>query len=125
LSLKQLLPALEECWKKPILFAEDCSGLQAQEITKNLKSGDIALLENLRFHSEEEENNPHFAQALAQLGDLYVNDGFAVSHRAHASVHAITQYLPSFPGLLMTKEILALSKALQAPQRPLAAIVAG
>jgi phosphoglycerate kinase len=125
LSLKQLLPALEECWKKPILFAEDCSGPQAQEVTKNLKSGDIVLLENLRFYSEEEENNPHFAQALAELGDLYVNDGFAVSHRAHASVHAITQYLPSFPGLLMTKEILALSQALQAPQRPLAAIVAG
>lgn len=125
MSLKQLLPALEKCWKKPIFFAEDCIGSQAEKVTQNLKSGEIALLENLRFHPEEEENDPHFAQALAKLGDIYVNDGFAVSHRAHASVHAITQYLPSFPGLLMSKEINALSQALQAPQRPLAAIVAG
>ncbi|MBN9413163.1 MAG: phosphoglycerate kinase [Candidatus Paracaedimonas acanthamoebae] len=125
LSLKQILPTLEKCWKKSIFFAEDCIGPHAQQATQNLKSGEIVLLENLRFHPEEEENDLHFAQELAKLGDLYVNDGFAVSHRAHASVHAITQYLPSFPGLLMTKEINALSQALQAPQRPLAAIVAG
>lgn len=125
MSLKQILPFIEKCWKRPLLFAEDCSGSQAQNIAQTLKSGDIVLLENLRFHPEEEENDPLFAHALAKLGDIYVNDGFAVSHRAHASVHAITQYLPSFPGLLMTKEIHALSQALQAPQRPLAAIVAG
>lgn len=125
MSLQQLLPILENRWGKPIFFADDCIGAHAQEITHNLKSGEIALLENLRFHPEEEANDPQFAEALASLGDIYVNDGFAVSHRAHASVHAITQYLPSFPGLLMTKEIKALSQALQAPQRPLAAIVAG
>ena len=125
MSLKQLLPLLENRWGKPIFFANDCIGSPAQEITDNLKNGEIALLENLRFHPEEEANDPQFAKALAKLGDIYVNDGFAVSHRAHASVQAITRYLPSFHGLLMSKEINALSQALQAPHRPLAAIVAG
>ncbi|OJX10742.1 MAG: phosphoglycerate kinase [Caedibacter sp. 37-49] len=125
MSLKQLLPSLEKCWGRDVSFGDDCIGPQAQKIIQNLKSGDVILLENLRFHPEEEKNDSQFAQALATLGDLYVNDGFSVSHRAHASVDAITQYLPSYPGLLMTKEIKALSQALNAPQKPLAAIVAG
>lgn len=125
LSLKQILPFLEDSWKKPIQFAPDCIGPEAKNIVDTLQRGEIALLENLRFHPQEEDNEPQFARSLAELADIYVNDGFAVSHRAHASVHAITEYLPSYAGLLMEKEIHALTQALQQPKRPLAAIVAG
>ena len=100
-------------------------GKDAQDAAAQLRNGDILLLENLRFHPEEEKNDPHFAQELAALGDVYVNDGFGVSHRAHASVEAVTHYLPAVAGFLLEKEIAYLGNAVDKPQRPFAAIIGG
>ena len=109
----------------PVAFAEDCIGPQAAAVVDGLKPGDVALLENLRFHAEEEANDPGFAAALATLGDLYVNDAFSAAHRAHASTAALAHLLPSAAGLLMQAELEALGRALDHPQRPLAALVGG
>lgn len=125
LSLKFLQQALFDLWNRPIQFCTDCVGDEAESITSNLKAGDILLLENLRFHAEEEQNNAEFAQNLASLGDVYVNDAFSVSHRAHASTQGITQHLPSYAGLLMQSEVEALETALETPKPPVAAIVGG
>lgn len=124
-SLKHLLPALEQAFGQPVLFASDCTGPDAKEAVQNLKPGDILLLENLRFHVGEEKNDPDFALELASLGDIYVNDAFSCSHRAHASVVGITEVLPSYAGRGMQAELEALNRVLENPKRPLMAIVAG
>lgn len=125
-SLKTIvLPALEEVLERPVAFAEDCVGPQAEAAVKALKDGQILLLENVRFHPEEEKNDPAFAKALAALGDLYVNDAFSAAHRAHASTEGIAHHLPAIAGRLMQAELEALSAALEAPKRPVLAIVGG
>lgn len=124
-SLKQLLPTLESVIGHPLLFAPDCIGPQTEKMAKDLQPGQILLLENLRFHGEEEKNDLDFAKTLAKLGDIYVNDAFSCSHRAHASVVAITQFLPAIVGRGMQQEREALSRIIDHPQRPLMAIVAG
>jgi phosphoglycerate kinase len=110
---------------RPVAFAEDCIGPSAQRVVDGLPEGGVALLENLRFHPEEEKNDRGFAGQLAALGDLYVNDAFSAAHRAHASTEALAHLLPAAAGRLMQAELDALAKALEAPQRPLAAIVGG
>lgn len=103
----------------------DCVGSVVRETVDEMKTGEIVLLENLRFHKEEEENDDNFAKELASLGDIYVNDGFSVSHRAHASVHAITRHIPSYAGFLLEKEIKILSDAINNPKRPATIIIGG
>ena len=110
---------------RPVVFIEECIGATAQDAIGDLADGDVALLENLRFHSGEEVNEVEFASALAKLGDLYVNDAFSTAHREHASVEAITHLIPSAAGRLMQMELQNLSAALTDPKRPLAAIIGG
>jgi phosphoglycerate kinase len=125
LSLKPVAAALEQIFKRPVAFAEDCVGLPAEQAVKAMKPGDILCLENTRFHWEEEKNDPAFVQKLAALGDLYVNDAFSAAHRAHASTEGLGHQLPAYAGRSMQAELEALSKLLQAPERPVAAIVGG
>ena len=108
-----------------VVFASDCIDAPAREAVDNLAPGDVALLENLRFHPGEEANDPDFAKALAALGDIYVNDAFSAAHRAHASTAALAALLPSAAGRNMQAELEALSAALETPQRPVAAVVGG
>ncbi len=108
-----------------VYFAKDCIGPIAEEVVKNLKDGEIGLLENLRYHKGEEKNDPIFAAALAKLADIYVNDAFSASHRAHASTNKIASLLPCAAGRLMQSELEALETALEKPQRPVVAIVGG
>jgi phosphoglycerate kinase len=108
-----------------VLFAEDCIGPLADVVVAQLQPGQIAVLENLRFHDGEEKNDPDFAGALAKLGDIYVNDGFSVSHRAHASTEALARLLPAYAGPSMMAEINALRSALDRPERPVAAVIGG
>ena len=109
----------------PVRFVADCIGAEAEAAVASLAPGDVALLENLRFHAGEEANDPAFADALARLADLYVNDAFSAAHRAHASTAAVAGRLPSAAGRLMQAELEALGKALQAPERPVVAVVGG
>ena len=125
LSLSPLAAALGRALGASVGFAEDCVGAAAERAVASLKSGDVALLENLRFHGEEEKNDKAFAKQLAALGDLYVNDAFSCAHRAHASTEAIAHLLPSAAGRLMQAELEALGKALESPKRPVAALVGG
>jgi phosphoglycerate kinase len=108
-----------------VRFAPDCIGPLAAQIVKSLKDGEIALLENVRYHAGEEKNDPAFAAALAALGQLYVSDAFSAAHRAHASTTGIAKFLPSYAGRLMEAELAALQKALEKPARPVIAIVGG
>lgn len=110
---------------RPVAFAEDCVGPAVEKAVAALKPGDVLLLENLRFHAEEEANDPAFARRLAALGDLYVNDAFSAAHRAHASTEALARLLPAAAGRLMQAELEHLGQALEKPQRPLAALVGG
>lgn len=117
---------LSELLNKEVIMAPDCVGPEIERMVSNLKQGQILMLENLRFHKEEEANDEGFARKLASFVDLYVNDGFAVAHRANASVEAITRFVPECAaGLLMKKELDALSRALDNPSRPLVAILGG
>jgi phosphoglycerate kinase len=126
LSLRPLVPALAAALDGgPVAFAEDCVGPQAEAAVARLRNGEILLLENLRFHAEEEKNDPAFARRLAALGDVYVNDAFSAAHRAHASTEGLAHLLPHAAGRLMQAELEALSKALDAPTRPVAALVGG
>ena len=110
----------------PVAFASDCVGAAAESAAAALKSGEVLVLENLRFHAEEEANDPTFAQQLAKLAEIYVNDAFGSAHRAHASTEGITHFLkPAVAGLLMEKEITYLGKALEAPEKPFVAIIGG
>jgi len=126
LSLKPIAQPLSEALqRRHVVFAEDCIGPRAKAAVDGLKPGEIALLENLRFHKEEEANDPGFAKALASLADIYVDDAFSCAHRAHASVEAVAHLLPAYAGRLMEAELKALSAALEHPQHPVAAIVGG
>ena len=125
-SLKSVVPALEKALGgRSVAFAEDCVGPLAEAAVKALSAGQFVLLENLRFYPDEEKNGADFAKQLAALGDLYVNDAFASAHRAHASTEAIARLLPNAAGRLMEAELKALSKALEQPVRPVAAVVGG
>ena len=107
-------------------FSPDCVGEIAEEMARQLESGQVLLLENLRFHAEEEANDPAFSKALASLAEVYVNDAFGSAHRAHASTEGITHFLkPAVAGLLMEKEITYLGKALESPEKPFVAILGG
>ena len=126
LSLRPLAaPLAAALGGRPVAFAEDCVGAPAERVVAGLAEGGVALLENLRFHPEEEKNDAGFARLLAALGDLYVNDAFSAAHRAHASTEALAHLLPHAAGRLMQAELEALAKALEAPERPLAALVGG
>jgi phosphoglycerate kinase len=123
LSLVQLLPTLRGVYNSDLEFCEDYSS--AVEKSKILGRGDILLLENLRFHKEEENNDPIWAKSLAEIGDIYVNDAFACCHRGHASIDAITEFIPSYAGLLLQEELMHLESALKSNNSPRIAIVGG
>lgn len=124
-SNKILVDNLSKAIGKPVEFVNDTIGDEVSEKINLMNDGDIILLENVRFYKEEEANDNAFAQKLASLGELYVNDAFSTSHRAHASTEGITKYLPSYAGLLMEEEVNALTSALENPQHPAIAIVGG
>jgi phosphoglycerate kinase len=124
----RLAPAakrLAEILKKPIATVKDCIGPEVEKAAAALKPGDILLLENLRFHPEEEKGDEGFAKALARLGDVYVNDAFGTSHRAHASISGIPRYLPAVAGFLLEKEINTLGGLLENPAHPFTALFGG
>lgn len=125
-SLQPIAKRLSELLNKDVIFVNDCVGAEVEQVVSKAKSGDIILLENLRFHIEEEKNNPDFAKSLASLGEIYINDAFATAHRAHASTEGIARYFKtSAAGLLMEKEIEYLSYAIEHPRHPLVAIIGG
>lgn len=124
-SQKLLVEPLAKAVGQAVAWADDCIGAEAEKVIAGLKDGDIALLENVRFHPEEEKNEPGFAKKLADLGDLYVNDAFSTAHRAHASTEGLAHILPAAAGRLMQAELEALGKALGAPEKPVAAVVGG
>jgi phosphoglycerate kinase len=124
--LRELLDKKEDDYSINVAFAPDCVGEIAEEMAHKLESGQVLLLENLRFHPEEEANDPEFSKALASLAEIYVNDAFGSAHRAHASTEGITHYLkPAAAGLLMENEITYLGKALESPEKPFVAIIGG
>jgi phosphoglycerate kinase len=125
MSLRQVLPALEAALGRPVAFADDCVGRAAEDAVAQMRDGDVLLLENTRFHPEEEANDPAFAGAMARLGDLYCNDAFSAAHRAHASTEGLALHLPACAGLLMAEELTALDRALGRPERPVVGIVGG
>lgn len=124
-SLRPVAQRLSELLGQPVQFADDCVGEVAEQAVARLQAGEVLLLENLRFHAGEEANDEAFAQQLARLGDVFVNDAFGAAHRAHASVHAITKFLPSYAGLLMEREVTHLSRLLEAPEKPFVAVLGG
>lgn len=124
-SLKPISTILEGLLKNKVKFLNDCIGEEVKKEVEKMKPGEVILLENLRFHKEEEENNEEFARELAQLGDIYINDAFGVSHREHASIVGITKFLPSGAGLLLEKEINNLNEFLKNPQKPVISIIGG
>ena len=125
LSLKKIIPKLERAFNHKILFIEDCIGDDVQKKINSSNQGEIILLENCRFYKEEEENNDLFAQSLSKLADVYINDAFACPHRAHASIDAITKYLPSFCGNLLSEELLNLSTMIKNSSKPAVTIIGG
>ena len=125
LSLKPVADALGVALGMDVQFATDTIGASAKEITGAMNNGDVAMLENVRFHAEETENDDAFASALAGIGDVYVNDAFSTAHRAHASTEALAHKLPAAAGRLMQAELEALGGALGNPQKPVAAVVGG
>ena len=125
MTLRPLVEPLEKAVGKPVAFAEDCIGPLAEDSVRNMKPGDVLLLENLRFHKEEEANDAGFIDKLSRLGDVYVNDAFSTAHRAHASTEGLANRLPAVAGRLMQGELEALDKALGNPKRPVCAIVGG
>lgn len=124
-SLSPVAKELSKLLDTPVEFASDCVGDDVKKKIDALKEGQVLLLENLRFHAEEEKNDPEFAKALAAGCDLFVQDGFGVVHRAHASTEGVTHYLPSVSGLLLQKEVDTITDVMENPKRPLAAIVGG
>jgi phosphoglycerate kinase len=125
MRLRPVAERLSQLLKMPVPVTGDALGVGTEDAIKRLKPGECILLENLRFHSEEEKNDPAFAKALASYADVYVNDAFGTAHRAHASTEGITHYLPAYAGLLMEKEIEFLGKLMENPERPFAAIIGG
>jgi phosphoglycerate kinase len=127
-SLKPVAERLTQLTGKPVRFADDCIGPQVEKMASELKDGDVLLLENLRFHKEEEKNDPNFARQLAKLGDVYVNDAFGTAHREHASTFGVPQVMQGKPrviGFLIQKELKFLGEAVTKPQRPFVAILGG
>ena len=125
-SLRPIAVRLQELLGKPVRLAADCVGAETEALARALAPGEVLLLENLRFHAEEEANDPAFAQALARLGDVFVNDAFGAAHRAHASTSGMAAYLqPAVAGLLMEQEITYLSQVTERPEQPLVAILGG
>lgn len=125
LRLGSVAQRLSELLGQPVAKTDDCVGPAVQAAVAALQPGDVLLLENLRFHAEEEANDPAFARQLADLADVYVNDAFGTAHRAHASTEGVAHYLPAVAGFLMEKEIDYLSRALENPARPFDAIIGG
>ena len=125
MSLAPVAQALGEVLGRPVRFAEDCVGEPAERAVADMADGDVLVLENTRFHPGEEANDPAFAQSLARLADLYVNDAFSAAHRAHASTEGVARLLPAYAGRLMQAELEALDAALGNPSRPVVAIVGG
>jgi phosphoglycerate kinase len=125
MSLRPLVEPLSQALGKPVAYAEDCVRAAARTVVEALAPGDIALLENTRFHSGEEDNDPSFARLLAANGDYFVNDAFSAAHRAHASTEGVARLLTSAAGRNMQAELEALARALETPERPVAAIVGG
>jgi len=125
LRLTPVARELERLLGQPVHKVDDCIGPEVERAVAALQPGEVLLLENLRFHPEEEKNDPEFARKLASLGDIYVNDAFGTAHRAHASTAGIAQYLPAVAGFLMEKEIDILSRILSQPERPFAAVLGG
>jgi 3-phosphoglycerate kinase len=124
-SLKPVHQELQNILKREIKFSDECIGECVKNIVKELKPGDILLLENIRFYEGEEKNDKEFAKELASIGDIFVNDAFGTAHRAHASTEGITHFLPSYAGFLMEKEISSLSKAFLNPEKPFLIIIGG
>ena len=125
LSLRPVADKLSKLLGRPVAFAPDCVGEVAEKVVASLTPGEIAVLENLRFHKGEEKNDAAFAQTLAKLGDIFVGDAFSTAHRAHASTDAITRLLPSYAGPLLMEEVAALRSVLDKPERPVAAVIGG
>jgi phosphoglycerate kinase len=125
LSLAPVAKRLQRLLNKEVSFAPDCIGGQVEELVSRMKAGDVLLLENLRFHPGEEENDQEFARALARLGDVYVNEAFGAAHRAHASTVGVTKFLPAVAGFLLKKEIEYLKGAIDNPIKPFVAILGG
>ena len=125
MSLKPIVPVLAEVLGRDVAFVDDCVGPEAEAAVAALEPGDVLLLENLRFHAGEEKDEPAFGEALAKLADVYVNDAFSCSHRAHASVVGVAERLPAYAGRLMQAEIEALEEALGGAARPAAALIGG
>ncbi|MGZ3409551.1 MAG: phosphoglycerate kinase [Xanthobacteraceae bacterium] len=124
-SLKPVVAEVARVINQPVAFADDCIGAVAEAAVAAMKPGDVLCLENTRFHKEEEKNDPAFVDALAKLGDIWVNDAFSAAHRAHASTEGLGHKLPAYAGRSMQAELEALETALDAPARPVAAIVGG
>jgi len=124
-SLEPIAERLGELLEAPCPFAGDCVGPIAEAAVRMIGPGEVVLLENVRFHPEEEANDPEFARQLALLGEVFVNDAFGAAHRAHASTEGVAHYLPAVAGLLMDKEVAALGSALGEPQRPFVAVIGG
>jgi phosphoglycerate kinase len=124
-TLRPVAERLSQLLNRNVPLAPDCVGEQVEQMANNLESGDVLLLENVRFHDEETSNDQKFAKALAQLADIYVNDAFGTAHRAHASTEGIAHFIPGVAGLLMEKEIEFLGNALENPRRPFIAILGG
>jgi phosphoglycerate kinase len=125
MSLKPCAKRLAELLKVKVLMAPDCVGAETVKIAAGLNAREILLLENLRFHPEEEKNDPNFAKELASLAEVFVQDAFGTVHRAHASTEGVTKFLPAYAGFLLKKEIDFLGKALESPDRPFVAILGG
>ena len=125
MSLRPIVPALVKALGHPVAFADDCIGASALTVVNALQAGEVALLENLRYHDGEEANDPQFVRALAALGDIYVNDAFSAAHRAHASTEGLARMLPAYAGRQMQAELEALTAALEQPKKPVMAIVGG
>jgi phosphoglycerate kinase len=124
-SLAPVAKRLQRLLNKEVLFATDCVGSQVESLVAKMKEGDVLLLENLRYHSEEEENDEAFARALASLADVYINDAFGTAHRAHASIVGVPRFLQAAAGFLLKKEVEYLKGAVENPVRPFAAVLGG
>ena len=124
-SLAPAAKRLSELLGKPVTMCKDVIGADADAVVAGLEAGEVCLLENLRFHNEEEKNDPQFAKKLAGYGEIYVNDAFGTAHRAHASTEGVAHYLPAVSGFLIEKELKFLGKALEDPERPFVAILGG
>ena len=124
-SLFPVAKRLQELLGQPVTFAPDCVGERAEKIASAIKAVDVVLLENLRFHAEEETNDEDFAKQLASLAQVFVQDGFGVVHRAHASTDAVTKFLPSVAGLLLAREVDMITNVMSQPERPLVAVIGG